>query len=386
MASPEKRRALGWTVVLIALAYAIGWSTELVGFPSPYPNLGFVLRTVLILLFLFSLLKYLHLRIIKGNLNGWAKNLRLVGISLFFFYFLVELPFTFIPLSTGAGQGPGARVWFHYYWEFNNRGYRDVEIEERDTSGKVNLFVLGDSFVAGHGIKDPQDRFSDRLAEMLPDNYEVYNLGESGSDTRKQFENLSDFPLRPDYLVWSHIPNDIERIYTAQPTSLREEPPLLHAQLISTPSLRDRYFLLDYVIRQINAPRNPPRLHYTREMVEGKDNYLRYYLDPKAFRQHMAEIDELLGWARHYDIPVLAMLFPETPDPILQLSSDFINAPLIRELRQRNLPVLDLTPLIRNIPAPRRMVSWLDAHPSVESHHRVADTLQQTLRRLGWIP
>src|SRR4051812_41968705 len=60
----------------------------------------------------------------------------------------------------------GSQGWFKKYWKpINKDGYRDVEWDARDTAGKNIIFVVGDSFVAGQGIKKVRDRFSNRLSE-----------------------------------------------------------------------------------------------------------------------------------------------------------------------------------------------------------------------------
>jgi hypothetical protein len=52
--------------------------------------------------------------------------------------------------SDGFGFTLASKRWSHNYWNpINSYGYRDYEPEWRD---KI-VFVVGDSFVAGHGIK-----------------------------------------------------------------------------------------------------------------------------------------------------------------------------------------------------------------------------------------
>ena len=56
------------------------------------------------------------------------------------------------------------------YWKpINSFGYRDIEHDLSSLGSKKILFVVGDSFVAGQGIDNPRDRFSDVLAAQLGD-------------------------------------------------------------------------------------------------------------------------------------------------------------------------------------------------------------------------
>src|SRR6185436_234575 len=74
----------------------------------------------------------------------------------------VEGVFSMVERSHAVGYTLAARLWFARHWSTpnNSLGYRDVEHPD---DGRKKLFVLGDSFVAGVGIADARERFSDLL-------------------------------------------------------------------------------------------------------------------------------------------------------------------------------------------------------------------------------
>ena len=72
----------------------------------------------------------------------------------------------FVPKSYGKGDPANLseRLWFAKYWKANQLGYRDLELADKNFEGKYKIVILGDSYVAGHGIKNPEDRFSNILS------------------------------------------------------------------------------------------------------------------------------------------------------------------------------------------------------------------------------
>ena len=64
----------------------------------------------------------------------------------------------FISLSHGGGDAFSGKLWNKRYWNpINKIGLRDVEPQK----GKNTVFFVGDSFTAGWGIKNIEDRFGE---------------------------------------------------------------------------------------------------------------------------------------------------------------------------------------------------------------------------------
>ena len=100
--------------------------------------------------------------------------------------------------------------WLDRYWHTNSLGFRDREWTLDELSQRQTVFVLGDSFAAGWGTKDPADRFSDVLAARLGDDYAVVNLGVYGTATPEQLETLKNYPYKtPDTVILQYFLNDI---------------------------------------------------------------------------------------------------------------------------------------------------------------------------------
>ena len=80
-------------------------------------------------------------------------------------------------------------AWFRRHFSVNAWGMRDREWNAQKTPGVERIAFLGDSFAAGYGIPDPDDRFPDRvgraLAARVPGRTEVWNAGGIGWSDRE---------------------------------------------------------------------------------------------------------------------------------------------------------------------------------------------------------
>ena len=109
----------------------------------------------------------------------------LAAIEGYFRFFYIETDSMLITLSS--------KKWMEKYYERNNQGFRD----RRDFSPikprhVFRIGILGDSFVEGQGIKNPDNRFSNILENLINKKFniscEVYNLGRSGADISEEKE------------------------------------------------------------------------------------------------------------------------------------------------------------------------------------------------------
>ena len=96
---------------------------------------------------------------------GSCVSLLSLGLLLLIFEFSFKL---FVLQSDRFGHTLAAQRWFEKYWgPTNSFGFRDREFSETDLASTEMLFVVGDSFVAGLGINDPEERISNHLRRWL---------------------------------------------------------------------------------------------------------------------------------------------------------------------------------------------------------------------------
>ena len=116
--------------------------------------------------------------------------------------------------SDGYAQTLAGKRWFWRHWKpINSLGYRD---REHDFSGKSPLLVVGDSFVAGHGTRDIDDRMASVLQRNLGADWEVAIIAQNGWNPVQEIEALRAFPATPARILVSYYINDIESAAMAQ--------------------------------------------------------------------------------------------------------------------------------------------------------------------------
>ena len=334
----------------------------------------------------FLSLKLIHLLAVKANVSERKKGIRLLVFSLAFLFFLLETIFSFIPRSHGGAITLASRVWFQKYWHKNESGYRDREVNTRAAKAKFKIMVLGDSFVAGHGVKDPADRWADQLATHLPEGFEVFNLGVNGSNTLSQYDSLTHYPIQPDLLIFSHIPNDIE-YQLFEDFILPRIKPQTPSPAAVIPGIGEHSFLMDFFYQKFKGVFNFGSIMNVEDIqADTKRGHLQVFLEPASLTYHLTRIGRILDYGKEQDFPVVMVLWPETNDTQIDVSAEIVNAPIAAYCRSRNVPVYDTYPVLKTIPFKQRVVSPLDVHPSVESQHQVGAGVYEFLVNEKLIP
>ncbi len=282
----------------------------------------------------------------------------------------LELLFMMHPQSTGLALSLSQQRWQTLYWHpLNHSGYRDREHSEAELASHRLLVVVGDSFAAGYGIRDASDRFADRLATTLPSDWSLVNLALSGLDTRAEFGELRRFGHRPAIVVLSYFVNDIEQAARDAGMRPRPSPPLPPLARWLQP-FSSRSYLADY-------------LFHTRATagVRGRveDFFRAAYRNPDALAKHADDLLRMARWCERHDSRLVVLAFPHLVD--LDGSRDVI-AWLERTFERQAVPVLDVSPLVASLRPRERIVSWVDPHPSVETHRRVALALEKWLTEI----
>ncbi|MBL4665420.1 MAG: SGNH/GDSL hydrolase family protein [Nitrospinaceae bacterium] len=347
-----------------------------------------MIRLSYIALVILVLLKLLHISI-KSDFSEVKKKLLLSSISILSLFFLMEGIFMYVPKSHGAGGKDclSARLWFSKYWEINSLGYRDEEIDPNDIN-KINIMIIGDSFVAGHGIKDPSKRFSNILQGKLSNQHRVYNLGLNGADTQAEYSKLLQFPKKPNLIILVHHPNDINRVPKQAAALLSPYSVIkLYASAMAAfvdISLVDNSYFLNYFYWKFNPVASldsevsvAGKEHFESE--GGKNEELAAYLNESMFTQHVQNLYQFVLLSREESIPLAVVLFPETWDETIDFSGAFANKPIEAFMQREGIPVLDLYSTVKSIPIKERIVNNNDAHPSELTHLKVAEALHDFL-------
>lgn len=249
----------------------------------------------------------------------------------------------------------------------NSLGYRDVEWTPEKVRGKTKVMVIGDSFVAGSGIANPDDRFANQLGQLLGHDYIVFNVASPGWDTARELRAIADYPYRPDILVLSYYINDIKGEAYArgvlQP-SFRRPPPDWLSPLV------DNSYMVNFL--------------YWRLIRLGPQEWANAYWDwlhqiasdPDTRWQHRQELLSLVEGAASEHIPLLVVVFPHLTAID---ESRFFTQPVIELFQEQGVPVLDVASLLAGRDPAQMTVNPVDAHPNESVHREVAERLYQLM-------
>ena len=273
---------------------------------------------------------------------------------------LLEVVFTFLPRSHGVGFAYAARNWHFYYLEDNKQGFRDEPWNHKNLDQPILLF-LGDSFTAGMGIKNPEDRFANLLGDRLKADYEMVVCAKGGFSTRDQLEALQNLNLSPAAIVFQYYGNDIEGdalIHGKTRKTIRGYEDLSTFESLAVRSS----YLLNY-------------LYWTfpRSYLNDYAQFLTTaYQDEKIFASHLQSVQEIKAFCIEKNIPLYSIMIPFLQD--LERSTKLYE-PAIAKILDDPVQECYLIPLqasLSRITAKQRIVNRNDAHASKQVHQIIA--------------
>ncbi len=361
-----------FNLFLFSILLAIMFSLNVI-----HPGKYNLLRIGFLVLLAFFLTNTLYQAVVKkrdtDEIHPFYRNLAVAIYGVCLVLLLFEGVFMFHKSTHRFNGTLGSRAWFLKNWQLNTEGYRDSEYDSTALAGKRKVLVIGDSFVAGHGVKDPKDRFSNLLESKLPaEFYHVFNLGVGGSDTRDENKRLRAFPYKPDLLVFSWYPNDIE-LDGELAGLILQHARSYHDIWGPTRYFVRRSFLWNYIYWRFPHP----------DELSDYFGYIKQcfaYL--KVRTMHLREIDKLIAYGDSLQVPMAAVVFPFLENAE---GSAFATDIIEQRFRKHGVPVVGVRQMILGKPAIDYIVNQNDPHPNEKLHAMVADSLFQIFSRQGVI-
>lgn len=286
-----------------------------------------------------------------------------IFIVLYLFLFLEIIFGTFFVHSDGNGFTLASKRWFQTYWNpINSDGYRDFEHE---WGGKKILFILGDSFAAGHGIKNISNRFSGVLQEKLGTGWTVAVLAQNGWDPIKEYKALVNHPKNPKRIIVSYFINDIESAAKSngfnRPKQLVKQPNRIIGVFVN------HSFFLNCVYWRL----------YRGGMGHFYWNYLKHaYNDTKIWESHKQELLEFINYANQINSEIAFVVWPNLRN--IHGSLKFTSK-IVAFLEGQNVKVLDLGKHFSGRNPKNLIVNKLDGHPNTDVNAEVAQLLYKLL-------
>jgi len=315
---------------------------------------------ILFLLFieLFNVLKYIILIFKNSNKNSAILNFIFSFIIFVLIFILLEATFLLIPRSHGVGYTKAAQNWLQFYWRTNSLGLRDSEPIKSNNS----ILFVGDSFTAGHGIKNESDRFSNIVGERL-NNFQSINIGINGLDTKGEFVNMIDFihktEIKPQVIVLQYFGNDIDKVAMSNGLSFNGFKPYNYLNSVFSFIIRGSHFVnyLYWLFPQTDVQ------PYTNFLAEA-------YSNNNILMKHQEDLFNFIDYANHEKIKMIVIVFPFMRN--LEQSDEFYVNKIINFFNSYNIETINVSSLVRNNRVNNLVVNNNDGHASVDVNRIVA--------------
>jgi lysophospholipase L1-like esterase len=293
--------------------------------------------------------------------------------SLSLFSFLIILILLELFFKVGFAQSDGfnytlaSKNWFERYWRSNSLGYRDIEWTPELLEDRTKIMVLGDSFVAGHGINNAEDRFPDLLGQMLGETYAVMNVGSNGANTKSEIGNALAYPYVPDMIILSFYINDIQE--TAQDMGFGLGPVKTGEPAVLKPLIEESY-ALNFLYWRL----------YRLGPQEWSEKYwnwlLSLYDNPDIWQIYQSELLQIYHFIKARNGQLIVVVFPN----ILAIDeSRPITSQVVNLYAEQGVPVVDVPELIEGMDPQQLVVNSVDPHPNEIVHRLVAEELYQII-------
>ncbi|MBU0503319.1 MAG: SGNH/GDSL hydrolase family protein [Candidatus Omnitrophota bacterium] len=300
----------------------------------------------------------------------------------------------------------------------NSLGFRDEEFTKIKPKGVYRVFLIGDSFVEGVvSAEDTLDRMLEKKFGQDGLNWEVYNLGISGSGPSGYFLVAQEFRnYQPDLIIVSIVvDNDIER--TREPGS-RSSPEILNrlegflyrlqGNSLLAKTIKDFFRSLDTKVGIVMSDSGIDK-SYAKLLFDNKispftfkranfgDNQLYYdqivkcFYNDGAFREHILLIKHL-----YKDVPFLLLINPDR----IQVNTRYLEVlkkigfvfngdkPVDRKIqdaiiswaKENSIECLDILPLMLTT-ANEGFFYPLDGHYTAQGNSFVVDSIYDKIKQ-----
>jgi hypothetical protein len=196
------------------------------------------------------------------------------------------------------------------------------------------------------------------------------NVAWPGLSTREEIENLKGFRYKPDILIWQYYINDIR--YTAHERNVKAPEINLDPWPLFKP-LVDNSYAINFIYWRIM------RLTPNIGEMNNMDWVRRAYNDPQVWWTHQQELLSIYEGAASEQVKLIVVVFPDLVDVA---GSQEITAKVINSFKERGVPTLDVTELIKETPTSQLIVNSVDPHPNEWVHQQVAAKLYELVLHL----
>lgn len=249
--------------------------------------------------------------------------------------------------------------WFDRHFQYNRVGLRDnMEYSLTMRPDKRRISILGDSFTAGHGVSNPDDRMANIIRTRRPD-WEVHCLAQIGLDTPQEINlvgSLAASGYQFDTVVLMYCLNDVAALSPGYGDACRR----IYGKQQNEGFLLKHSYLVNTWYYRISIGRQPDIADYfgfVRDAYKA-DNWTPQEAQLKQLRDLIGSRN---GRLVIVILPFFHLLGPGYPyAEAHKRVSDFCSA--------NGIPCLDLYGTYSGLKPHDLVVSRYDAHPNEKAN------------------
>jgi hypothetical protein len=288
-----------------------------------------------------------------------------------------------VHMSDGFGFTLSAQNWRSRFGSVpkNSWGMRDVEHSASSMATKNKLYVVGDSFTAGHGINNHSDRYANIVATELGSDWEMILIAKGGWATRRQLSELAEAmtaindPLSAsnDIVIWQYYLNDIENAGMA--AGIEKPSIYLTAPRLLRPIV-DNYHVANFVYWSMF------RRFSTRELMGSYIKFLSNCFDDSlAWNLHQRELREIVTLAEarssQKERRMIVVVYPN----LMDIAGTREMSDSVAEFFQSyDITVINMADILSGRAVDEITVNPFDGHANEAVNRLLAEKLLQELR------
>lgn len=294
-------------------------------------------------------------------------------IGIIAFILIMEAFFGFFYDQTDSfGVTITSRRWLNRHYRNNNLEFRDdKDYYLKKANGKRRIVFIGDSYTAGHGVKDIKDRFSNRVEDRLARKvgsgyYEIYTIAIGGWDTIDEIDYLSGLVengFETDIVVLCFNMNDIGFASINGNINLQK----IRAQAPTNWLLQNSFFL-NFLYARLKL--------FSMPEVKGYFDWLdSSYADAETWLHEKKMLEDFIELCRNNNYKLKVAIFPLIGDLTRDFKMKDAHKKVSDFFKSRGVPCIDLADKLKEFPEKRVVVNRFDAHPNEFAHSVIADEI-----------
>lgn len=284
-----------------------------------------------------------------------------------------EIYYRFFFDATDAYMMSKTSVRWHFrHYQINASGVRDSVpfYVGPIPPGKRRITFLGDSFTAGHGVKNVENRFANLIRARQP-GWEVHVLAGNGWETGDQMAAL-EHGLPADYafdiVVLVYVLNDISDL---RPEYWQAVTQRITRQWRPWRFVLDSYFL-DTLYHRLRMALDPDLQNYYGFVAQ-------WYQGP-LWTIQSSRLRNIRDFVSARGGRLLVVTFPFLQSPRDNYPFDGVHSQLAALWDSLEVPHLDLKELLFQYPPRQLVANPFDAHPNEKAHAMAAAAIEEYIR------